>query len=125
MITILEGYPDDVLAVAATGKVTADDYHKVLIPEAEARLRKHDKIRVIYRIGKGAEGFSAGAMLADATFGVGHLRNLGRTALVTDVAWIADAAKLFAPFFHVLFRVFPDAAFNEARDWVLAAGDKS
>ena len=38
MITLLDGYPDDVLAISATGQVTARDYEKVLIPEGEARL---------------------------------------------------------------------------------------
>ncbi len=120
MITVLDGYPDDVLAVSATGHVTAEDYRSVLVPEADARLKRHGKLRVLYAIGEDFKGFSPGAMLADAEFGFGHLRQLGRTAVVTDVPWIAEAARLFAPFFRVPLRVFPNVDFDTARDWVLA-----
>ena len=119
MITLLEGYPDDVLALRATGRVTADDYRQVLIPEAEARLERHAKLRFLFVLGEGFEGLGPGAVAADAAFGFGHLRTLGRTAFVTDVAWIADGARLFVPFFHMPFRVFPTAEFDAARAWVL------
>ena len=120
MITLLNGYPDDVLALSATGQVTADDYRTILVPEAEARLKRHDRIRVLYVIGVGFEGFSPGAMIADAEFGFGHLRELGRIALVTDVIWIKEAARLLAPLFRVPLRMFPNAEFDAARAWLLA-----
>ncbi len=120
MMTLLDGYPDDVLAVSATAHVTAEDYRSVLVPEAEARLQRHDRLRVLYAIGEDFEGFSPGAMLADAEFGFGHLSQLGRTAVVTDVTWIAEAARLFAPFFRMPLRVFPNVDFDRAREWVLA-----
>jgi hypothetical protein len=107
--------------------VTADDYRRILVPKAEARLKRHGRIRVLYVIGEGFEGFSPGAMMADAEFGFGHLRELGRTALVTNVTWIKNAARLFAPFFRVPLRVFSSAEFDAARDWLLtgAGGDAS
>ena len=43
MIRILEGLPDNVLGVEAAGKVTDDDYEKVLIPasgNSETRTRR-------------------------------------------------------------------------------------
>lgn len=119
MMTVSDGYPDDVLAVTASGRVTIEDYRDVLLPEANARLERHDKLRFLYVIGKDFESFSPGAMVADARFGLGHLGRLDRCALVTDVTWIADGARLFAPFFHVPFRVFSSAEADIARDWVL------
>jgi len=119
MMTIIEGFPDDVLAVTASGRVTTEDYRDVLLPEAEARLKRHEKLRFLYVIGNDFDSFSPGAMMADARFGLGHLGRLDRCALVTDVTWIADGARLFAPFFHVPFRVFPGAESEAARAWVL------
>lgn len=55
-----------------------------------------------------------------AEFGFGHFDAHGRTAFVADVAWIARGARLFMPFFHNPFRVFPTAEFDAAREWVLA-----
>lgn len=124
MLTILDGFPGDVLAVAAKGRVTADDYRDVLVPAAEARLARHGKIRMLFHLGEGFGDYAPGAILADAEFGLGHLHDLGRTALVTDAGWIADAARLFAPFVHVPFRVFPNDDYKAACDWILD-GDKT
>lgn len=88
MITILEGYPDAVLAVGATGHVTTADHRDVLLPEARARLQRHDTLRFLYRIDEEFQGIEPGALLADAGFGLDRPGRLGRTALVTDVAWI-------------------------------------
>lgn len=119
MITLLDGYPDDVLAISATGQVTVEDYRDILIPEAESRLQRHAKLRFLFLFGDTFERLGPGAMLADAGFGFGHRGTLGRTAFVTDVAWIADAARIFVPFFHMPFRVFPAAEFDQASAWVL------
>lgn len=123
MMTVSEGYPDDVLAVMASGRGTIEDYRDVLLPEANVRLERHDTLRLLYVIGKDFESFSPGAMVADTRFGLGHLGRLDRCALVTDVAWIADGARLFAPLFHVPFRVFSCAEADAARDWVLERAD--
>ena len=48
MIEIIQGLPDNVVAVTASGKVTGEDYDSVLIPVIEEKLKKHDKIRVLY-----------------------------------------------------------------------------
>jgi len=119
VITILDGYPDDVLAVSATGHITAQGYNDFPVPEAEARLQHHETLRFLYCIYEGFEGFAPGALMADAGFRFGHLNKVGRTALVTDVGWIADADRLFVTFFDTPFRVFSNAKFDAVRDWVL------
>lgn len=124
MLNVLTGYPDDVVALSASGKVTADDYRKVLIPATDAVLKRHGEVRMLLHFGEAFDGYSAGAFLSDAEFGISHLKNLGRTALVTDVAWIANGARLFAPFFHKPFRVFSDADLGKARRWLLTGEDE-
>ena len=124
MISVMDGYPDDVLALTATGHVTAEDYHHTLIPAAEERLKRHDRLRLLYVIGKDFDGFSPGAMMADAGFGLGHLRDFGHSAVVTDVGWIRDGMRLFAPFFRGQFRVFRNSEFEDAKDWVLSGEER-
>lgn len=51
MITLLEGVPDNVLAVSATGQVTCEDSRDVLICEARSRSRRHDELRVLFPLG--------------------------------------------------------------------------
>ncbi len=123
MIEILQGYPDEVLAVSGTGHVSERDYRDVLIPEADARIGRHGAVRILYLLGPGYDGLDPAAAWSDLKFGVSRWSKFGRIGLVTDVAWIKDAARLLAPFFHHAFRVFRVAELDEASAWIRAADD--
>ncbi len=123
MIEILPGYPDDVLAISGSGHVTANDYRIVLIPEAEARIARHGSLRILYYLGPEYQGFDPTAAWSDLEFGLSHWSKFGRIALVTDVGWIRNAARLFAPFFHHAIRVFEAAELDEASAWIRAADE--
>ena len=55
---------------------------------------------MLFAAGPGFEEFEAGALLEDTkaglTLGIGHPRSWKRTAIVTDVDWIAKATRMFA-----------------------------
>lgn len=119
MIEILKNYPDHVLAVSGTGHVTAADYETVLVPEANARFARHGAVDVLYVLGPGYQGFSPGAAWADTKFGLSHLSNFGRLAVVTDVGWIKDAVRMFAPLIRHPVRCFSNAELAAARDWIV------
>lgn len=120
----LDGYPDDVLAISAKGHVTADDYRDHLIPELKARLERHPRIRVLCIFGPEYKGFSPGAAWSDLQLGMSHWSEFGRIAVVTDVEWLRNVARLFAPFYHHAIRAFSLADASAARDWILSE-DKS
>ena len=40
MIKILEGFPDNVIAASAAGRVTRQDYEAVLIPQSRGRCQE-------------------------------------------------------------------------------------
>ena len=61
--------PPGVIGYSAVGKITGDDYGKVLIPELEARIAEGGKLRFLYLLGPEFEGFEISAMAGDATFG--------------------------------------------------------
>jgi hypothetical protein len=123
MIEVLKGYPDEVFAISGTGHITARDYRDVLIPEADARIARHGEVRILYLLGPDYAGFDPAAAWSDLKFGVSRWSKFGRVALVTDVAWIRDAARLFAPFFHHAFRTFRVDELDEADAWIRAADD--
>ena len=123
MIEILPGYPDDVLGISGVGRVTANDYRDVLIPEAEARIARHGTVRILYYLGSKYEGLDPAAVWSDLKFGLSHWSKFGRIALVTDVAWIRDEAHLFAPFFHHAFRIFGAAELDAASAWIWTPDD--
>ncbi len=95
MLKLIEGLPDNALGYTAKGKVTAKDYETVLIPAVEAKLKNHDKVRLLYHLGEGFEGFEAGAMWDDAKVGLAHITSWEKIAIVTDVNWIEKAGKVF------------------------------
>ena len=44
MIEVLEGFPGNVIAFSAKGRVTKSDYDDVLIPKVKAALARQRKI---------------------------------------------------------------------------------
>jgi hypothetical protein len=120
MIEVVNGMPDNVVAFAATGRVTKKDYDDVLIPRIEQALGKHAKIRCYYELGPEYAGFDAGAALEDAAIGIEHLLRWERVAVVTDVDWIRLATNAFRFLMPGTVRVFPVAKAVEARNWIAA-----
>lgn len=99
MIEPLDGMASGTIGFRLTGRVTADEYRDVLLPALRAAAEAGE-VRVVVAIGPGFDEFEPGAMLQDAkvgmTLGLGHHSAWRRTALVTDVDWIAKALRLFA-----------------------------
>ncbi len=120
MIERIGDMPEGTVGFRANGKVTADDYKQVLEPGLLEAAEAGD-VRLVYVIEDGFE-MSVGAYGQDAKTGIelgfGHLKAWKRTALVTDVEWVARALKMFAWMAPGELRVFPREGFEEARDWV-------
>jgi hypothetical protein len=119
MIENIEGFPDNVVALAAKGQVTKKDYQQVVIPLVESALKRHSKIRLYYEIGSQFSGFDPGAMWEDLKVGVEHLTRWERMALVTDVDWIRHVVNAFRFIMPGQLRVFATAQTAEARAWLL------
>ncbi len=119
MIELLDGFPDDVLAVAGNGEITAEDYRTVLMPAALEKMKRHKHLRILCHLGVDFKTFAAGAMWEDTKLLFGHWGEWGRVAVVTDKAWIAEAMHMFAPFFHHPIRVFSNEDIGKARSWIV------
>ena len=68
MIQIVEGLPDNVVGIVATGRVTNDDCKKVLKPLMQSSLSRHDKLRLYYEI----DCRFPGAAWEDLNIGIEH-----------------------------------------------------
>jgi SpoIIAA-like len=120
MFKIIEGLPQDVLAIEASGKVTHDDYRNTLIPKAEAMIAR-GPIKMLYVVGKDFAGFELEALLDDGAFGLRHWHDFIHIAVVTDHAWIRAMVSMFKPFFHGNVRLFGLAELPVAKDWIASA----
>ncbi|MFH5774742.1 STAS/SEC14 domain-containing protein [Paracoccus sp. NGMCC 1.201697] len=118
---LLDGYPDNVIAIRASGEVTSGDYEDKLIPLVQEKS-KLGKLRLLMVIGPDFEGYSAGALWDDARLGVTHWRSFERVAVVTDIGWITRSLKLFAPLMPGEVAVFPLAAQDAAKAWISGDG---
>ncbi len=120
MIEQIKGMPAGTLGFRAIGKVTAEDYENVLVPDIEAVFALNDKLRLLYQLGPEFEGFELGAVWDDAKLGLRHLNGWDRVAVVTDVPWVrtmTEAAGFLAP---ASARLFHDAEFDAAMAWIEA-----
>jgi len=119
---ILDGFPENVIAIRATGEVTSADYDDKLIPLVTEKAKSHGKVRLLMVLGPDFEGYSAGAIWDDARLGLTHWRSFERVAVVSDIGWITRAVKLFSPLIPSEVAVFPLAAMEAAKAWISAEG---
>jgi SpoIIAA-like len=121
MIEPLEGMPAGTIGFRATGRVTRDEYRDILLPPMRAAAEAGD-VRMVFAVGPGFERFELGALAQDTkagiTLGVGHPHAWKRTALVTDVDWIANALHMFAWLTPGEVRLYELDRLEDAKTWV-------
>ncbi|MHA3093073.1 SpoIIAA family protein [Acinetobacter brisouii] len=118
MMTFIQGLPENVIGITASGHISASDYETILVPAIEAALAQHGKIRVLYHIADDFSGFTPGAMWDDMKLGLGHLPAWERMAIVTDVNWVAHATSLFKFIMPCPVQVFALSQLAEAKQWI-------
>jgi hypothetical protein len=118
MLRIINELPDNVLGVSAEGKVTGTDYETIFIPALEEKLKSNNKINLLYQLGVNFYGFDLSAMLDDAKMGINHLSSWGRIALVSDHDMINTFAKFFGFLMTYEVRIFENAEFENAKEWI-------
>jgi hypothetical protein len=121
MIERLEDMPPDTVGFRVTGEVEREDYDEVLTPELQRALEAGGGLRTLYVI-EDLDEIEPGALWADAklgfNLGVRERKEWVRSAIVTDIEWMARATKLFAWMIPGEARVFPLAELDEAKAWV-------
>lgn len=118
MMHNIQGLPDNVVGVAACGKVTGEDYETVLIPAVKRGLETHERLRVLYHLGSDFTGFTVAAFWDDARVGIRHLTAFEKIAVVTDVTWVIEAVKVFGFFIPCPVKVFGNDRLADAKAWV-------
>ena len=114
----LDGFPLDVIAIKARGIITSQDYRDMLIPLVEERLKSQDRLKLLLVLDGDFESYSAAAAWDDARFGLYHLRDFAKIALVTDIGWVRHGARIFAPLMRADYRAFDVAELDDAKVWI-------
>lgn len=126
MIERLAEMPAGTVGFRVAGEVEREDYRDVLVPVLRRALDAGGGLRTLYLI-EDLDEVEPGALWADAKLGVDlgvrHHGDWVRSAIVTDLDWMARATRLFAWMIPGEARVFETAALESAKQWV--AGDAS
>ena len=121
MVERLADMPPGTIGFRAAGEIEREDYDKVLAPALHEALETGGGLRTLYVI-EDLDEIEPAALWADSklgfNLGIRHHDAWVRSAIVTDIAWMARAAKLFAWMIPGEARVFGLASLGEAKDWV-------
>jgi hypothetical protein len=121
MIKRLKDMPVGTVGFRAEGEIEREDYDEVLVPELHRALDRSGGLRTLYVI-EDLEEIEPGALWADSKLGfdlgVRHHEAWIRSAIVTDIDWMARATRLFAWMIPGEARVFPLAELEQAKAWV-------
>ncbi len=124
MIERLTDMPPGTIGFRAANEIEREDYDEVLVPELRRAIEAGGGLRTLYLI-EDLDEIEPGALWADSKLGfdlgVRHHEEWVRSAIVTDIEWMARATKLFAWMIPGEARVFPRDELEQAKKWV--AGD--
>jgi SpoIIAA-like len=120
MIERLADMPPGTVGFRVTGEVEREDYDNVLTPDLKRALES-GPLRTLYVI-ETLDEIEPAALWADAKLGfdvgIRHRDAWVRSAIVTDIDWMARATKLFAWMIPGEVRVVPLAELEQAKSWV-------
>jgi SpoIIAA-like len=120
MLDRITDLPENVVGIVASGTLTSEDYEEVLIPAVEHALEGHDKIRLLYVLGRDFEGLTAGATWDDTRVGFSHVTRWEKIAVVTDKDWVRHSVEVFGYLMPGEVKGFGLSEESAARSWVAA-----
>lgn len=120
MIEKLKDLPNGIDGFKAVGKLSKEDYERVLVPQIAEARRSGRRLRFLYQLGPEFEGFTPGAAWEDAKIGVQSLRIFDGCAVVTDLGWIREMTRLMGFFMPCPVRIFGKQELDAAVAWLAA-----
>jgi hypothetical protein len=120
MVERMTDLPDGVLGLRVGGRIERSDYERVLEPELRAAVRS-GRVRALFVLERVA-GIEPAALWADLKLffevAVRGRTAWERTAIVTDVAWMASSTRAFLGMIPGQALVFPLSELESAKAWV-------
>ena len=82
MLQIMPESQGNIIGLRIAGKLTDRDYQEILIPNLEALMHRHGKVRLLCCLDEDFAGMEAGAMWDDAKFFLPHKDDFEKIAMV-------------------------------------------
>ena len=118
MIRILERSEGAVIGVQASDKLTAKDYEDVWIPELEAAIGSHGRIRALLYLDETFTGWEVGALWEDTVFGVTHYDKFEKIAVVGAGEWLEWLTKAAGGLIDADVKTFDGDELERAWEWI-------
>lgn len=118
MLELLSDFPDHVIAVRASGKVTGREYREILLPVDEKKRRTYTSLNLFYQFTPDFTGMDASGMWEDTKLDLSHWHGWGRIAIIADHPIIRFGARMAATVLCRPVRIFTNAEASVARAWV-------
>jgi hypothetical protein len=115
-VQVSEDLEQRIVSVRVTGKLTKEDYSK-LVPEVETALARSGKINMEFDL-HDFHGWAAGALWEDVKFDVKHFSDIGRVAIIGDKKWEHGLAVFAKPFTAAKIKYFDRARARDAETWL-------
>lgn len=120
MIEQILGLPDNVIGVHAKGKITGEDYEKVMIPLVEKRIKDQGKIAFLYVIESKMSDFTGQAMWDDAKCGMKHIFQFTKIGVVSDDPIMQKTTRIMGHLMPAEVKVFSMDKIDDAKEWIIA-----
>lgn len=98
MIEIIKDLPPYVAGFKATGKVTKNDYERIVMPVVDRVATKYGKINFLLCIDTDLGNFTAGAWLDDILVGIKHFTHWNKIAIISHQGVIKKITDVFGNF---------------------------
>ncbi|MEZ4273357.1 MAG: STAS/SEC14 domain-containing protein [Myxococcota bacterium] len=118
MIERIEGLPEGIDGIRASGKVTKEDYEKAVTPLLEGARRSGRRVRLLYQMDADLGSFTPGAALEDARIGIKYLRNIERCAVVSDATWLRETLRVIGALLPCPVKTFRGSERDMAIEWL-------
>ena len=116
MFQVLDDSVGDYVALKAIGKITSRDYD-TLIPYLEKIIKKEGPLNILCDMTK-FDGMEIMAAWRDFRFGIRHIRDFHRCAIVGAGNWVQWCVKIIVSLFKLEVRLFQTGQEKEAKNWL-------
>ena len=118
MIEIMNDVPPHVVGFRATGKVTREDYEKIVMPAVENQAKTFNKINFILWLDTDVSNYTFGAWVDDALVGLKHLTHWHKVAIVSHSNAVKKITDIFGHLVPGTYKGFRTSELETAKTWV-------
>lgn len=118
MIEVITGLPAYVAGFKATGKVTSDDYQKIIYPLVDSIAKAFGKINYLLVIETSLSNYSAGAWIDDAMLGLKYFTKWHKLAIVSSNDGIKKFTDVFGKLIPGDTKGFKTIDLPVAKEWI-------